>query len=214
MPLELYFFLSGLEKHSAGRLAVGGLLLGFHFNIYLDAQIIVVIVIVYLLIAVWLCRPLVQRIGYRLGIFWLGAGLTALPMLVYAWRHPNEFFNRLNVDGTFQSGWLADTMATTGQNALRILADRFTHALLSLNYYPAVDFYNVPAPCLMWSPAPSSFWAWAVLCGARATPVISWSTVTSGASPLPLASSRLRHQPIPTVCLPPCRRLSCLLLWG
>ncbi len=148
VPLELYFFLSGLEKQSAGRLAVGGLLLGFHFNIYLDAQIIAAIVIVYLLIAVWLCRPLVQRIGYRLGIFWLGAGLTALPMLVYAWRHPHEFFNRLNVDGTFQSGWLANTMATTGQNALRILADRFAHALLSLNYYPAVDFYNVPAPLL------------------------------------------------------------------
>lgn len=148
VPLELYFFFSGLEERSAPWLAVGGLILGFHFNIYVSAQIVAAMLVVYTLLALWLCRALIRPAARRLGYFWGGAALTALPMLAYAWRHPADFTARLNTDGTFQSGWLAGAMVETGQSALQILAGRVAHAFLSLNYYPALDFYGIQSPLL------------------------------------------------------------------
>ena len=148
VPLELYFFMSGLRQRSPIRLALGGLILGLHFNIYLTAQVVAALLLVYLLVAAWLCRPLIQQAARRVWIFWLGALLMALPMLVYVWRNPGEFFARLNEEGTFQSGWLANTMAETGQGAAPILFERVMHAFLSLNYYPAVDFYGSRIPLL------------------------------------------------------------------
>jgi 4-amino-4-deoxy-L-arabinose transferase-like glycosyltransferase len=148
VPLELYFFLSGLQQRSPMRLALGGLILGAHFNIYLTAQIVAALLLVYLLVAARLCRPLIQQAARRVWVFWLGAFLTALPTLAYAWRNPTEFFARLNVEGTFQSGWLANTMAETGRSAAPILLERVLHAFLSLNYHPAIDFYGSRIPLL------------------------------------------------------------------
>ena len=148
IPLELYFFLSGLENRSALRMALGGLILGLHFSIYLSAQIAAGLLLVYLVAATVLCWALIQKALRQILVFWLGVGVAALPGAVYAWRHPAEFFARLNVDGTFQSGWLARQMAETGQSAVQLLAGRVAHAFLSLIYYPSIDFYGAPVPDL------------------------------------------------------------------
>ncbi len=148
MPLELYFLISGLENRSPLRAGVGGLLLGLHFSIYLGAQVIASCLLVYLVVAAVICRPLVQKALRPVMAFWGGMGVMALPLVVYSWRHPNEFLARLNADGTFQSGWLSQTMAATGQNALQVLAGRVVHAFLSLIYYPAIEFYGTLTPPL------------------------------------------------------------------
>ncbi|MBP7691652.1 MAG: glycosyltransferase family 39 protein [Anaerolineales bacterium] len=148
IPLELFLFISGLERRSRLRLAASGLVLGAHLSIYVSAQIIVGLVVVYLLIAAWLCRPLVQGATRSLWVMGLGFGVTALPQVTNAVVNPNEFCARLNTDGTFQSGWLTRTMAETGQAAFTILAGRVTHASLTLVYYPAIDFYGARIPLL------------------------------------------------------------------
>ncbi len=148
VPLELYFLLSGLEKRSAWRAAVGGAILAIHFGIYLSAQIVIAMLLVYMLVAFvflrsWF-RPLL-RVGLA---FWGSFLIVALPEAVYIWNHPNDFLNRLGADGTFQSGWLTQTMAVTGQSALEIFFGRAVHVFLSLIYYPALDFYGSPVPPL------------------------------------------------------------------
>ena len=148
IPLELYFLLSGLQDRRPWRLAVGGLILGVHFGVYVSAQVIVAMLVVYLIAAVVLAKPLLQRAGRTIWAFWLGVFITGLPEAVYAWRHPNEFLSRLNTDGTFQSGWLTAEMARTGQSAPEILLGRVAHALLSLNHLPAIDFYGARIPLL------------------------------------------------------------------
>jgi hypothetical protein len=80
--------------------------------------------------------------------FWGGLIVMLIPQAVNFSRHPNEYFSRLSMDGTFQSGWLANTMANTGQSAFRILSERVLHAFLSLIYYPAFDFYGSSIPML------------------------------------------------------------------
>jgi hypothetical protein len=80
--------------------------------------------------------------------FWGGFSIMILPELVYGIQNPNEFFNRLNQNGTFQTGWLAETVARTGQSVVQVLAGRVVHAFLSLIYYPAKDYYGANAPLL------------------------------------------------------------------
>lgn len=147
-PLELYFFYSGLRQRSALRMAIGGVILGLHLNVYISAQVIAAILLLYLLGLLVVDRSLVQNAIRPILAFWYGLLVMALPNLTYAALNTNLFFERLNADGTFQSGWLEREIAQTGQPALQILAGRAAHAFLSLIYYPALDFYGMTAPVL------------------------------------------------------------------
>jgi predicted membrane-bound mannosyltransferase len=148
IPLELYFLLSGLQDRRPWCLAVGGLILGVHFGIYVSAQVIVAMLAIYLILAAVLAKPLLQRAGRIIWVFWLGVYIAGLPEVVYAWRHPSEFTARLTADGTLQSGWLTAEMPRTGQSAPEILLGRVAHAFLALNHLPAVDFCGARIPLL------------------------------------------------------------------
>jgi hypothetical protein len=148
IPLELYFFLSGLKQRSSPRMALSGLLLGLHFNIYLSAQIVLALLVVYLIVAGIVCRPLVQRAWRQVIVLGLGLLVAGLPAVSYALFEPEQFLARLNSDGTFQSGWLAEQIAQTGRSPVIILGERVVHAFLSLNLYPAGDFYGARIPLL------------------------------------------------------------------
>jgi 4-amino-4-deoxy-L-arabinose transferase-like glycosyltransferase len=107
-PLELYFFLSGLEQRSRARLVLAGLLVGLQFNFYYSAQINLGFLVVYLLVAFFLARPLLRGNLLNLAWFFGMALLVALPSLLWLFRHPNLFLfsARWLNEGTFQSGWL------------------------------------------------------------------------------------------------------------
>ncbi len=148
VPLELYFLLSGLDKRSSWRTAIAGILLAIHFSVYLTAQIITGMLIIYMLLALLLLRSWFLPALRQAAVFWGGFLIMLLPQLYFILRNPNEFFNRLSENGTFQTGWLAETMTTTGQSAVQVLIGRVAHAFLSLIYYPSIDFYGSPSPTL------------------------------------------------------------------
>jgi 4-amino-4-deoxy-L-arabinose transferase-like glycosyltransferase len=146
VPLVLYLLLSGLEKRSLLRTTAAGLLLGLQFNIYLTAQIIIPMIVIFAVIVLALFRKRYPMAGKQFLAAAGGLLVVILPNIVYGMQHPDEFFNRLNVSGTFQSGWLVAQMEATGRGAADILVNRFLHAFFSLIYYPAIDFYNSPVP--------------------------------------------------------------------
>ena len=148
VPLELYFLYSGIERRSSRRAALGGILLAIHFSVYLTSQIVVALLLVYLLIVFLFFHSWVKAAFRQILAFWGGFAIMILPEAVYIGQHPLMFIDRLATDGTFQSGWLAQRMAATGQSAFTILAERVIHAFLSLIYYPAIDFYGSPIPTL------------------------------------------------------------------
>lgn len=158
MPLEMYFFISGLEKCSAWRMAAAAAIVAVHFSVYLGAQIIMPLFLIYLIIAAIVARPIDPARSDRRA-FWRSAlrpvsasafGLIVmiLPQLSYNVRHPDQFFLRLNSGGTFQSGWLISEAARTGLTEWQLLLDRVAHVFLSLTYYPSLDFYGVSVPVL------------------------------------------------------------------
>ncbi|MBI2758893.1 MAG: glycosyltransferase family 39 protein [Chloroflexi bacterium] len=148
IPLALYFFISGLEKRQSWRAALGGVLLAADFSVYLTAQVIFALALAYMLVAFLFYRTWFAPRFRQMMFFWGGFLITILPEAFYILKNPSNFLNRISQDGVFQSGWLADTMKITGQNAVQILFERVVHAFLSLIYYPAFDFYGSPVPPL------------------------------------------------------------------
>jgi len=143
VPLELYLFLSSVEKRSSWRAALGGIILAIHFNVYITVQIVIALLLVYMLISFLFLRSWIRPAWRQLVVFWTGWAILFIPKSVDIMIRPHEFFDRLNADGVFQTGWLQKTMASTGQGVVEILAGRVSHAFFSLIYFPASDFYGV-----------------------------------------------------------------------
>lgn len=148
IPLELFFLLRGLKKRNSCLTAVSGALLAIHFCIYLSAQVVTALVLVFMLILAIFYRSWFKTIYKQFMVFWSSFMIVFLPELFYIARYPDQFFNRLNVDGSIQSGWVTEQVLTTGKSAVVILIERVAHAFLSLIYYPSIDFYGTQAPVL------------------------------------------------------------------
>ncbi|OGO70350.1 MAG: hypothetical protein A2Z37_05670 [Chloroflexi bacterium RBG_19FT_COMBO_62_14] len=147
-PLMLYFLFSGLEERSSLRMGLAAILLSIHFSIYVDSVIFLVLAFIFMLVAWFVSPPLMKGRSRQVIAFTVAAAIMLLPQAFYALTHMQEFMGRFNADGVIQSGWLADTMATTGQSAVVILAQRIVHAFLSMSYYAAGDFYGATIPLL------------------------------------------------------------------
>lgn len=148
VPLELFLLIRGLEKKKSWLTAASGALLAVHFSVYLTSQIIVGLLIVYFLITFLFMRKWFLSVTRQVTAFIGGFAIMILPEAAYIIMNPSEFFNRLAQDGTFQSGWLIQTMQVSGQSAVQVLAGRVMHAFLALIYYPAIDFYGSNIPML------------------------------------------------------------------
>ena len=148
VPLELYFLLTGFEKRVSWRTAMGGVLLAIHFSVYLTAQVIIGVILVYMLVAFLFLRPWFKSVFRQALAFWGGFLIMIMPEAYFILQRPDLFLDRLSQDGTFHSGWLANTMQSTGQSAVAILFERVVHAFMSLIYYPALDFYGSSTPML------------------------------------------------------------------
>ena len=148
IPLELYLLLSGLKKQELWRSGLAGVLLAAHYTVYLTSQIITALVLLFMLISLVVYRSWFRERLSHVWSFWGGFLIMIMPPALYIYRNPNQFFNRMTQDGTFQTNWLTLQMQNTGQGALEILLRRVVHAFLSLTYYPAFDFYGSPTPMM------------------------------------------------------------------
>lgn len=148
IPLELYLLSSGIEKRSSWRTALGGTILAIHMSIYISAQITLGVILVYALLATFLLRNDFRPAWRQLLAFAGGFFIIFIPEASYILRQPTEFLNRINENGTYNSGWMVKEMLLTGKSDIQILFERVIHAFLSLIYYPANDFYGSPAPVL------------------------------------------------------------------
>jgi 4-amino-4-deoxy-L-arabinose transferase-like glycosyltransferase len=148
IPLELFLLLDGLENRRSWQTALSGMLVALHFSYYMTAVPVVVIISAYMLLCLIVYPRWFKTIIDQVAAFWGSLIILMLPSIYYYLNSPNEFLSRINLDGTFQSGWLAATMAQTGQNFFQVLVGRVIHVFLSLIYYPALDFYGSPTPML------------------------------------------------------------------
>lgn len=146
--LALYFFYTGMEARSVPRMALSGLVMGFHLYIYMGARLMILLMPVYVIALLFTNRKLVtDNIG---GLLAFAGGLIVIgaPMGWWAYTHWDEFMARANQIGIIQSGWLANEAKTTGHSQLSIFLDLLRQAFLTVNYYPALAGYNSKYPTL------------------------------------------------------------------
>ena len=105
-------------------------------------------ILVFMLIAFAFLRAWFKPALNQAYVFWGGFLITFLPSLTYTWQHPDQFFDRLNSAGTFQTGWLGQAIASSGINTVQVLGGRVIHAFMSLIFYPSFDFYGSRIPML------------------------------------------------------------------
>jgi hypothetical protein len=148
IPLELFFLLRGLRKKNYFFSALSGAFLAIHFCIYLSAQVIAALIVVFIVLLAIFKTKYFREIKRHFIVWGSSFILMLLPEMFYIWQHPNQFFTRLNSSGTFQTGWLASEMVSRGHSAFTILSTRVAHAFLTLIYYPSNDFYGTSAPVL------------------------------------------------------------------
>lgn len=143
-----FFLISGLEKRSAPRLMLSGLILGFFLHIYMGSRLLVMFVPIYLAFLLIVDRKMLWDNRVTLLAFVGGLVVSSAPMATWAWMHPEEFMVRANQVGVFQSGWLFNESKVTGQSELQILIQLLIQAFLTVTYYQASGFYNAEIPML------------------------------------------------------------------
>lgn len=146
--VAFYFFLSGLEHRSATRMTLSALTVGMHIYIYMGARLVILFLPVYV-VALLLTNPKLVRDNVGNLLIFAGMLLViAAPMGLWAIQHPADFNARMNQIGVFQSGWLDQEAIKLNQSKSHILLNLFAQAILTVNFYPAIAFYNSTLPML------------------------------------------------------------------
>jgi hypothetical protein len=139
--LALYLLISGLRRESAARLALSGMVMGVYFMIYLDARMMIGVIVLVIAALAILERALIVRNVRRLLLPVLTLVIVAAPMLLWATRHAADFNARFAAAGAFETGLLAQRMAETGESALQVIADVAATTFMTLIAVPVQDFY-------------------------------------------------------------------------
>jgi hypothetical protein len=146
--ISLYFFITGLLRHSRFRMVMGGLCLGFALYVYMGARLIILLVPTYLIFLYFFHRPMVTKNKANIILFFFAWVLIASPMIYWAISNPIAFNARANQMGILQSGWLVKEAAKTGINPFTIFLTLFKQAFLTIQYYPSYGFHNSEYPML------------------------------------------------------------------
>jgi len=146
--MSLFWFYTGLELQSRNRMILAGLTLGFWLYIYMGARLIILLIPIFLLCMLWLQPGFLRKNIRNLGFFAGALGVIALPMIVWAIKHPELFNIRANQIGILQSGWLVEEALSTGLSYWHILLTLFKEAFLTTIFYPSYGFHFSKWPML------------------------------------------------------------------
>lgn len=114
--------------------ALTGLATGVSLYFYVGARVTPLVVMGILAFAV-VSRPRTIPAMLRGGaVAAMSYGVVALPLGVFWLTHQDEFMNRINTVGIFQSGWF-DEQLDQGRSAVGIMWDQAKHSLGAFGYY-------------------------------------------------------------------------------
>ena len=158
VPLVLYLFYTGIARQSIVRMVAAACALCLHINIYVDAW--VWLVLLGLICCAWILidRQFLWDNRAMIGVFVAVLSIFIAPMILWAVSQPDNFFARLQMDGTLMSGWLSRETQLTGQSEQAILLSLLLYALSTFGHRPFLDFYFVDQPTL----DPISRYVWIV----------------------------------------------------
>lgn len=146
LSLVLVFLWRSLTYRKASDYLLTGMLSGLGLYVVVESRVAVPIVALACLIA------FLQRSGSRFeqlrGIAFLVGGflLVAGPIALFWYSHPEEFLNRVDDVGVFQSGWLERESEARDTSQASLLWTQVKHNFGAFGYYrDASPFYGAPS---------------------------------------------------------------------
>lgn len=137
----------GIRLGSALWMALAGVGLGLAQYFYVGARVIDVIAVGFVVLLAVLDRDTLKRAWRGLAVAVGAAVVTAIPMVVWALRRPDDYLTRLNATGFVQTGALAER-AAEDSSALGAFFGQAARALTVPIAYPAISFYDATIPML------------------------------------------------------------------
>ncbi|MFM2032167.1 MAG: hypothetical protein RLZZ297_932, partial [Chloroflexota bacterium] len=148
VPILLWGLWRMVETRRAWPAVVAAAAVSFHANFYVDAWAWAVLTL--LVGGAWL---VVHRSAMRNAVsvwgIYLGAALLGLgPQLVWAAFRPSGFFSRLEVDGSFVSGYVYREAEALQMSVIGYVLYLYQQALQAIYLNPFIDFYHADVPML------------------------------------------------------------------
>lgn len=134
VTVALYLAWRAIRTLAPEDFALTGLATGISLYFYVGARITPLVVIGFLGFAA-LIRPRTIPAMLRGGaIAAISYGVVTLPLGVFWLTHQDEFMNRLDTVGIFQSGWF-DEQLDLGRSGVGVMWDQVKHSLGAFGYY-------------------------------------------------------------------------------
>jgi 4-amino-4-deoxy-L-arabinose transferase-like glycosyltransferase len=152
--LVLSLFWSGWKTGDRRHYLLGGLCLGVSQYFYTGARLL--LILVGCLMVYWLLtkRGKLWEERVNLTAALLVAFAVCIPLALFATKHPDDYFARMNQLGIIQSGWLEREMIATGRGAPSLFTEQIWRSALAFNYTIDPTFWYRPGiPLLRFWPS-------------------------------------------------------------
>lgn len=148
LPIVLWGVWQFVQTRKAWPALVAAAALSFHANFYVDAWAWAVLTVL-ILVGWWIVqREQLQAALPQVGIYGVAALVGLGPQLVWGAYTPSGFFSRLEVDGSFVSGWIFTEAAAMQMSVVSYVLFLYDMALQAIYWTPFIDFYHADVPIL------------------------------------------------------------------
>jgi 4-amino-4-deoxy-L-arabinose transferase-like glycosyltransferase len=147
MTVTFFFAWRATREGKTSDFVLTGLVMGLGLYLYQGSRVVPLIVAAYFGYC-FLRRPaFLKRLLPGSGMLALAYGAAAFPLAIFWFTHQSFFMDRINVVGIFQSHWIDQQRAATGDSTLSILWDQAVHAFGGFGFYVERGiFYRAPIP--------------------------------------------------------------------
>jgi len=135
MVAALYFVWRATRSGRWRDFALAGLVMGLGLYLSPAGRVVPVVAAAVIGYAVLRRPSFIKRAIPGSGLMALTYGVAAFPLAVFWLTHQNEFMDRINAVGIFQSGWVDEQRKMTGDSTISLLWQQARHAFGAFGYY-------------------------------------------------------------------------------
>lgn len=147
MTVTFFFCWRASREGKTSDFVLTGLIMGLGLYLYQGSRVVPLIVAAYFGYCVLRRPAFLRRMAPGVGMMALAYGAAAFPLAIFWFTHHSHFMDRINIVGIFQSGWIDQQRAATGDSTLSILWDQAVHAFGGYGFYIERGiFYRAPIP--------------------------------------------------------------------
>jgi len=147
MTVTFYFAWRASREGKTSDFVLTGLIMGLGLYLYQGSRVVPLIVAAFFGYCIIRRPSFFRKAVPGGGQLILAYGAAAFPLAIFWFTHHSSFMDRINTVGIFQSHWIDQQRAATGDSTLSILWDQTVHAFGGFGFLTERGiFYRAPIP--------------------------------------------------------------------